>query len=126
VDVGRGEEGVDALLGGVLDGLVAAVNVLLRGPREARDGHRLRAAPVQLGANLAGDDGDGLEVARGGDGEAGLADVDAEAGQLVGDRDLLVHLEGAAARGRGRGQGGKMRAEGRARAQSQRALCIHP
>ena len=89
VDGRGGAEGVDAGAVGVLHGFAGAVDV----PRHA--------------AGEAGDDGvrelfadglDGLEVALGGDGEAGLDDVDAEGGELPGDLDLLPHVERGAGR----------------------------
>ena len=46
--------------------------------------------------DLAGDGADGFEVAVGGDGEAGLEDVDAEGGELVGHAELFVVVHGAA------------------------------
>ena len=41
---------------------------------------------------------DGVEVALGGDGEAGFEDVDAEGGELVGHAQLFVVVHGAAGR----------------------------
>ena len=51
----------------------------MRGPRTSR-----------------GDGADGVEVAVGGDGEAGFEDVDAERGELVGHAELFGVVHGAA------------------------------
>ena len=54
----------------------------------------VRARPADDGpVDLAGDRLDGLEVARRGDREAGLDDVDAEARELVRDLDLLLRVQ---------------------------------
>ena len=68
----------------VLDRVPDRVDVLGNGSRQRGD-HR----PL----NLGGDATAGLEVAGAADGEAGLDDVDAETGELMGDLDLLVHVE---------------------------------
>ncbi len=47
-------------------------------------------------AHLAGDLADGVGVALGGDGEAGLEDVDAEGRKLMGHAQLFVVVHGAA------------------------------
>ena len=78
------DEDVDAATGGGLDGLPAAVDVTEGGARQAAD-HR---ALDPLGDGLHG-----LEVALAGDREAGLDDVDTEAGQLLGDLQLLALVE---------------------------------
>ena len=84
VDLAGGDEDVDAGRGGRLDGLPAPVDV----------GQRGAGQPTDDGAAHGG--GDGLhrfEVALAGDGEAGLDDVDPEAGQLLGDLELLALVE---------------------------------
>src|SRR3954452_11898379 len=48
-----------------------------------------RASPAMTGPCTSGDRADGREVARRGDGEAGLDDVDAEPRELVRDLQLL-------------------------------------
>ena len=63
-----------------LHGVPADAHVLLDGPRQAGDARAL---------DLAGDQRDRLEVARGGDRKAGLDDVDAQARELVRDLELL-------------------------------------
>lgn len=64
VDVGRGQERVDAVLGRVLHGVVAALDVLLHGARETADGHGLaRGAVGRERADLLGDGRHGVEVA---------------------------------------------------------------
>ena len=76
--------------------------VWMRG--RSRVAHRLPGAVdvAGVGAGEAGDDGaldlagdrlDGLEVARRGDREAGLDDVDAQPRELVGDLELLGRVE---------------------------------
>ena len=89
VEVGGGEEDVDA--------------GLLRGFDRARGGLDIFAlAPGERGdaraADLAGDLADGFRVTGGGDREAGLEDVDAEIGELVRHAELLVVVHGAAGR----------------------------
>ena len=82
-----GDEGVDALALGRLDGLGAAVDVLERGAREAADHGILRAL---------GDLVHGGEVAFRGDREAGLDDVDAHGVEELGDLELLLMRHGRA------------------------------
>ena len=77
---------VDAGALGGLQGLGRAVDVLVHGAGEAADG----AGIAGQAANLL----DGAEVARGGDGEAGLDDVDAHADELLGDDELLLSVHG--------------------------------
>ena len=89
VDVGGRDEGVDAGALGVLDRVPGRVDVGLVGAREAADHGAL---------DLAGDRLDGLEVAGRGDREAGLDHVDAEAGELLRDLDLLLRVQGDARR----------------------------
>ncbi len=83
VKVGGGEEGVDAGAGGGLDGARGGLDVLALGAGEGGDdGAACRP-------DFAGDVADGFGVALGGDGEAGLQDVDAESGDLVGHAQLF-------------------------------------
>ena len=89
MEVGAGEEDVDAALGGGLDGAGGGFDVLALAAGEGGD-----AGAV----NLAGDGLDGVEVAVGGDGEAGFDDVDAEGGELVGEAQLFCVVHGAAGR----------------------------
>ena len=77
---------VDAGALGGLQGLGRAVDVLVHGASEAADGAGV--------AGQAADLLDGAEVARGGDGEAGLDDVDAHADELLGDDELLLSVHG--------------------------------
>ncbi len=80
-------EGVDARAPGVADGGAGAGDVALDGAGEAR--HR--------GARHAsGDLGHGLEVALGGDREAGLDDVDPHVVEQVRDLDLVLERHGGA------------------------------
>ena len=51
---------------------------------------------MRVPCDFAGDGADGVEVALGGDGEAGLEDVDAEVRKLVGHAKLFVVVHGAA------------------------------
>ena len=89
VDVRRRDEGVDARPGGVADRVPGRVDVLDVGARQT--GHN-RAF------DLPGDRLYGLEVAGARDREAGLDDVDAQAGELVGDLELLGRVERDAGR----------------------------
>ena len=82
------DAGVDARALGALERLGRTVDVLLDRTREAAD-H----------AVVTGDAADllhGAEVARRGDGEAGLDDVHAHADELLGDDELLLGVHGGA------------------------------
>src|SRR4030095_11804582 len=84
VDVARRDEGVDARGLRVLDRVPAgarALPVVSRQPAYDRSVH------------LARDRLHRLEIARRGDREAGLDDVDAEPRELVGDLELLLLVE---------------------------------
>ena len=92
------EAGVDARALGAGERLGRPVDVLLDRAREAAD-H----------AVVAGESTDllhGAEVARGGDGEAGLDDVDAHADELLGNDKLLLGVHGGAGRLLAIAQGG--------------------
>ena len=87
VDVGGGEEDVDARILRVADRFPALVDIVGHGAAERRD----------LGAaHFAGDAVDGVEVGRRGGGEAGLDAVDAHALEQLGDLQLLLSGEGDA------------------------------
>ena len=73
VQVGRGEKDVNPRLLGGFDGAGSEFDVLLAGAGQRRDA---------WAANRPGDIGDGVEVAFGGDGEAGFENVDAKVGQV--------------------------------------------
>src|SRR5208283_3674147 len=89
VQVGGGEEGVDAGAGGGLGGAGGGLDVLALGAGEGGDdGAACRP-------DFAGDVADGFGVALGGDGEAGLEDVDAESGDLVGHAQLFSAVHDA-------------------------------
>jgi hypothetical protein len=75
MEVGGGEDDVDAVAGGGLDGAGGGLDVFAFTAGERGD-----AGP----ADLAGDRSDGREVAVGGDGESGLEDIDAKGRDLVG------------------------------------------
>ncbi len=81
VDVRGGDEGVDPGPLRVLQGLPGPVDVLLPGAAQAGNRDPL--------PNILGDDLDGLEVIRGGDGEPRLDDINAQSGQLAGQLQLL-------------------------------------
>ena len=89
VDVRGRDEGVDARALGVLDRLVGGVDVRHVRARQARDDRALDRARDRL---------HGLEVARRGDREPGLDDVDAQAGELLRDLELLAGVERDAGR----------------------------
>lgn len=86
VDVRRREERVDAVPRRVAHGGEAAVDVLLGRPREAGDDHGQAVADVRESdaPDLLRDDRDGFKVPGACDREPGLADVHAEARELVG------------------------------------------
>ena len=89
VDIGDGEEYVDARLGRVLHGLPAGVHVAGDGAGQAGD---------DGAAHLLGDGDDGLEVARRGRGEAGLDEVHLHTLQGARDLQLLAAAQGDAGR----------------------------
>ena len=82
-----GDEDVDAPLLGRLDGLPAAVDVLVGGAGQAAD---------DRATHRRSDGMHGVEVALAGDWEASLDVVDAQACQLVGDLELLADVQGDA------------------------------
>ena len=84
VDVGGGDERVDAWTRGVADRVVGGVDVGHVGPGQPGD-HRALDRP--------GDRLHGLEVARRGDRKAGLDHIDAQARELLGDLQLLLGVE---------------------------------
>ena len=84
-----GDEGMDARAGGALQRFPGAIDVAARRARQAGDGRCFR---------LAGDLAHRLEVAVGGDGEAGLDDVDAHLLEHRGDAALLVQVHRRARR----------------------------
>ena len=89
MQVGGGEEGVDAVLFGGLDGAGGGFDVLALAAGERGDAGA---------ANLFGDGVDGVEVALRGDREAGFDDVNAERGELVRHAQLFAVVHGAAGR----------------------------
>jgi hypothetical protein len=90
VEVAGGDERVDAGAADALEGLGGAVQVLVLGAAEGRDG---RAVVDRLG-DLA----DRLEVVVRRDREAALDDVDPQLRELLGERDLLGDVHGEAGR----------------------------
>src|SRR5262249_33640002 len=92
-----GDEGVDARPLGAVESLPGAVDVALGGAGQAGN------AGVAHGP---GDLAYGLEVAVGGDREAGLDDVDAHLLEHGGDAQLLVQVHGGAGRLLAVAQGG--------------------
>src|SRR5204863_9695498 len=97
VDVGGGDEDVDPGPFRLLDRLDGTVHVLLARAGERED-DRLR--------DRRGHAPDGLEVALGGGGEAGLDHVHPQVLQLARDRELLLHVHGGAGRLLAVAQGG--------------------
>ena len=97
VDVRRRDERVDARARRVAYRPVGGVHVADMNAREPGDHGAL---------DLAGDRLDGLEVARRGDREAGLDDVDAQPRELVGDLELLGRVQRDARRLLAVSQGG--------------------
>jgi hypothetical protein len=87
MQVGRGEEGVDAGLLGGFDGTGSGFDVLTLAAGKGGDARAV---------NFAGDLADGVGVALAGDGETGFNDVDAECRQLMGHAQLLFVVHGAA------------------------------
>jgi hypothetical protein len=83
------DEDVQARPLGVPDGFPRPIDVREPGAGQAGDGRA---------AHALGDGLDGLEVTRAGDREAGLDDVDAEMGELLGDLELLGHVQRDAGR----------------------------
>ena len=83
----RSDEGVDAAALRMAHGFARAVDVFRIGAREAGD-HGVLGAPRDLR--------DGLEIAHGGGGEAGLDDVDAHFVEDFGNLHLLFKIHGRA------------------------------
>ncbi len=75
---------MDLLALGILDGLPHGIDVGTRGARERGD-HR--------SPDLAGDPLHRLEIAWGGEGEAGLDHVHAQTRELPGDGQLLIRRQ---------------------------------
>mmetsp|Transcript_17305 Transcript_17305/g.44762 ORF Transcript_17305/g.44762 Transcript_17305/m.44762 type:complete len:519 (-) Transcript_17305:21-1577(-) len=99
VDVRRGEERVDAVEWRVAHRVVAAVQVLLVGAREARDAHRCPVRPpLRDRANLLRDCPDRLKVSVRGDRETSFAHVHSQAGELPRNEELLFQRERGARR----------------------------
>ena len=92
VEVGAGDEGVDARLRRRLDPLPALLDVAAVGAREAADDRSVGRA------HLLGDAPHRVEVVGRGGREAGLHHVDAEARELPRDLELLRAGEGRARR----------------------------
>ena len=84
VDLGGGDEHVDARPLGVTHRLPSPIDVLEPGARQRSD---------DRAAHAPGDRLDRLEVAVAGDREPGLDDVDPEARQLLRDLELLARVE---------------------------------
>jgi hypothetical protein len=101
VNVAGGDEGVDPGAARVAHGLPRRVDVPPVAPREAADDRHVDGGVLPGGRRVADLDGDGahgVEVVGGGGREPGLDDVDAEAGQLARDDELLGARHGGARR----------------------------
>lgn len=89
MDLAGSNEGVDARLPCVAHGLPGGVNVPLVAPREAADDGHMAILADGCVPHLDGDGSHGIKVVRRGRREARLDDVDAEAGELARDDELL-------------------------------------
>src|SRR5208282_4492915 len=89
VNVGSGEEDVNARVGGVLQGFPGALDIGAAGAGEARD---------DGAADDGGDGLHGLKVAVGGDGESGFDHVDTETVELMGHAQLFLVVHAATGR----------------------------
>ena len=89
MDVGGGDEGMDARPLGVLDGVPAGADIALHAARQAADDRAF---------DLAGDGLHGLEVAGAAGRETGLDDVHTQPRELVRDLQLLRRVEAAPGR----------------------------
>lgn len=89
MDLAGGNEGVDARPPRVPHGLPGSINVSLIASREATDDRHVAVLPDGRVPDLDGDGAHGVEVVGGGCREPGLDDVDAEAGELARDDELL-------------------------------------
>jgi len=96
VDLAGGDEGVNPRAARVPDGFPRGVDVLPVAPREAADDGHVAVLPEGRVPDLDGDGAHGVQVVGGGCREAGLDDVDAEAGELAGDDELLGAGHGGA------------------------------
>ena len=84
---GRGQEGVDAGMAGVLHGLPAAVNVAVHAAAQTGDLNVAR---------LFGDLAHGIKVALAGGGETGFHDVHAQHFELMGEAQFFLLVHGGA------------------------------
>lgn len=89
MDLAGSDEGMDARLPCVAHGLPGGVDVPLVAPREAADDGHMAILPDGCVPHLDGDGSHGIKVIRRGRREARLDDVDAEAGELARDDELL-------------------------------------
>ena len=89
MDLAGSNEGMDARLPCVAHGLPGGVNVPLVAPREAADDGHMAILADGCVPHLDGDGSHGIKVVRRGRREARLDDVDAEAGELARDDELL-------------------------------------
>ena len=96
MDLAGGDEGVNPRAARVPDGFPRGVDVLPVAPREAADDGHVAVLPDGRVPDLDGDGAHGVEVVGGGCREAGLDDVDAEAGELAGHDELLGAGHGGA------------------------------
>jgi hypothetical protein len=98
MDLAGGDESVDPGTPSVPDGLPCGVDVLPVAPRQAADDGHVGGPSAGGGrvADLDGDGAHGVEVVGGGGREPRLDDVDAEAGQLARDDELLGARHGGA------------------------------
>ena len=89
MDLAGSDEGMDARLPCVAHGLPGGVDVPLVAPREAADDGHMAILADGCVPHLDGDGSHGIKVVRRGRREARLYDVDAEAGELARDDELL-------------------------------------
>ena len=100
MDVAGGNKGMDAPLSSGRHRISAGLDVASSGPSQAAN-HRPFCRANGFGNALHG-----IEIASACKGEAGFNDVDAKAGQLLGDRQLLLQVQAGARRLLAIAQGG--------------------
>lgn len=96
MNLAGGDKRVHPRLLGVPHRLPCRIDILLVASRQAADHRNVAVLRHRLVPDLHGDGPHRIEVVGGGRGEAGLDDVNAEAGELAGNDELLFACHGGA------------------------------
>ena len=92
VDVARGNKGMDAAIGRRSHGVGTGLDIAPGRPGKPTDNGSINAA------HHLSDALDSAEIPGAGEGETGLDDVHSQAGELLGDRQLLLQVQAGARR----------------------------